>query len=208
MCPLLCKTIAFARIGTGTAAVLYVNLLDLPKDKFRVSTRVPEGPLDPASSGPSAISMRARDGPGYTVASARTSWAIRAVGDFIFSCAFFSSRPSLCFAKVFLARHEDLQLQPTNSSAVRLSKLLTSPSVYSFSCLALLLYFVSTVTAILTNPIWVVKVQTFTRPSNSPDSCTLKIGLVAIWPCSQNQPLAQEGMTGSNPATVPMPCAS
>lgn len=47
VCPLLCKTIAFARIGTGTAAVLYVNLLNLPKDKFRVSTRVPGGTIRP-----------------------------------------------------------------------------------------------------------------------------------------------------------------
>ena len=104
----------------------------------------------------------------------------------LLSLVCFYPRPALCllFAKIFLARHGDLLAATTNSNAARLSKLPTNPSLHhntfytlqkrvrsllaSFSGLSLLVYFEGAVTALLTNPIWVVKVRTFTAPSNSP----------------------------------------
>jgi Mitochondrial carrier protein len=120
----------------------------------------------------------------YTVASDRTSRVTRVVGGFTFSCVFICSCPSPCFAKTFPACRGDLLAVTTNSNAARLSKLQTSLSLprsifytlqkrvrshlASFAGLSLHLYFVGAVTAILTNPIWVVKVRTFTAPANSP----------------------------------------
>jgi len=200
---------AFAGIGVGTATMLCMNPLDLLKVKFQVSTHGPEViigrriwctlPDIYASEGWRQLYR----GLGPNVPGNTSSWA------HYFHCEFFSPRPSFCFAS--------RDLFPTQTPRGCLSSrqaLLFCPAVFytlQKRVRGLLVCFLCS--SLLTSAICQYcnsqpdKPDTvWTAPPNSPDSHASKIGSVAIQPC--NQPLAQGGLTGFNPATVPVPCAS
>ena len=134
-----------------------------------------------------AIYTRARAGGGSTVALVRTSPVMQAVGGYTFSCCVFSFSPFAqtalnifcsCFWTVITsssvarrsARRTDLS-RPRSTSSIPPKRvrifLLVSPCLIPSPTLSLSLC-KGAATAILTNPIWVVKVRTFTAPSNSP----------------------------------------
>ncbi|KAH9007856.1 mitochondrial carrier domain-containing protein [Lactarius deliciosus] len=132
---------AFAGIGAGTVAVLCMNPLDLLKVKFQVSTR---GPEDGIGRG---IWRALRD------IHANEGWRglYRGLSP---NVAGNASSWGLYFLFYNQLKHRatvDAPDRPLSASQYLL-----------FSAEA------SAVTAILTNPIWVVKVRTFTAPPNSP----------------------------------------
>ncbi|KAH8980055.1 mitochondrial carrier domain-containing protein [Lactarius akahatsu] len=132
---------AFAGIGAGTVAVLCMNPLDLLKVKFQVSTR---GPKDGIGRG---IWRALRD------IHANEGWRglYRGLSP---NVAGNASSWGLYF--LF---YNQLKRRATVDAPDRS---LSASQYLLFSAEA------SAVTAILTNPIWVVKVRTFTAPPNSP----------------------------------------
>ncbi|KAI0258378.1 mitochondrial FAD carrier protein [Gloeopeniophorella convolvens] len=132
---------AFAGIGAGTVAVLCMNPLDLLKVKFQVSTRRPEGGA----------------GRGIWLAlrgiHASEGWRglYRGVGPNIAGNA--SS-----WGLYFLF-YNQLKRRASDSAP---GGQLSASQYLLYSAEA------SAATAIITNPIWVVKVRTFTAPPNSP----------------------------------------
>ncbi|KAH9988171.1 mitochondrial carrier domain-containing protein [Russula vinacea] len=133
---------AFAGIGAGTVAVLCMNPLDLLKVKFQVSTRAPSG-----SGVGRGIWLALRD------IHASEGWRglYRGLGP---NVAGNASSWGLYF--LF---YNQLKRRATVGAPDRP---LSASQYLLYSAEA------SAVTAILTNPIWVVKVRTFTAPPNSP----------------------------------------
>ncbi|KAN0116440.1 mitochondrial carrier [Russula decolorans] len=132
---------AFAGIGAGTVAVLCMNPLDLLKVKFQVSTRAPVSGIG------RGIWLALRD------IHASEGWRglYRGLGP---NVAGNASSWGLYF--LF---YNQLKRRATIGAPDRP---LSASQYLLFSAEA------SAVTAILTNPIWVVKVRTFTAPPNSP----------------------------------------
>ncbi|KAH9019579.1 mitochondrial FAD carrier protein [Lactarius deliciosus] len=129
---------AFAGIGAGTVAVLCMNRLDPLKVKFQVSTRGPEGGIG------RGILRALRD------IHASEGWRglYRGLSP---NVAGNASSWGLYFLFSSAARPSTRQTGPCRP-----------PNTFSFRPKR------GAVTAILTNPIWVVKVRTFTAPPNSP----------------------------------------
>lgn len=132
---------AFAGIGAGTVAVLCMNPLDLLKVKFQVSTRGPEGGIGRGI-------LRAL---GDIRASEGWRGLYRGLGPNITGNA---SSWGLYFLFYNQLKRRATDVAPDRP--------LSASQYLLFSAEA------SAVTAILTNPIWVVKVRTFTAPPNSP----------------------------------------
>ncbi|KAI0253450.1 mitochondrial carrier domain-containing protein, partial [Lactifluus subvellereus] len=132
---------AFAGIGAGTAAVLCMNPLDLLKVKFQVSTRGPEGGIG------RGIWLALRD------IHASEGWRglYRGLGPNVAGNASSWGLYFLFYNQLKRRASVDAPDRPLSASQYLL---------YSAEA--------SAVTAILTNPIWVVKVRTFTAPPNSP----------------------------------------
>jgi len=132
---------AFAGIGAGTVAVLCMNPLDLLKVKFQVSTRGPEGGIG------RGIWRALRD------IHASEGWR----------GLYRGLSPNVAGNASSWGLYFLFYNQLKRRATVRAPDKPLSASQY-------LLYSAeaSAVTAILTNPIWVVKVRTFTAPSNSP----------------------------------------
>ncbi|KAH8980157.1 mitochondrial FAD carrier protein [Lactarius hatsudake] len=132
---------AFAGIGAGTVAVLCMNPLDLLKVKFQVSTR---GPEDGIGRG---IWHALRD------IHANEGWRglYRGLSPNVAGNASSWGLYFLFYNQLKRRATVDTPDRPLSASQYLL-----------FSAEA------SAVTAILTNPIWVVKVRTFTAPPNSP----------------------------------------
>ncbi|KAH9047455.1 mitochondrial FAD carrier protein [Lactarius deliciosus] len=132
---------AFAGIGAGTVAVLCMNPLDLLKVKFQVSTRGPEGGIG------------------------RDIW--RALRDIHASEGwrglYRELSPNVAGNTsswgLYFLFYNQLKRRATVDAPDRS---LSASQYLLFSAEA------SAVTAILTNPIWVVKVRMFTVPPNSP----------------------------------------
>jgi solute carrier family 25 folate transporter 32 len=132
---------AFAGIGAGTVAVLCMNPLDLLKVKFQVSTRAPEGGIG-RGIWRALCDIRASEG-----------WRglYRGLGPNVAGNASSWGLYFLFYNQLKRRATDDAPDRPLSASQYLL-----------FSAEA------SAVTAILTNPIWVVKVRTFTAPPNSP----------------------------------------
>jgi solute carrier family 25 folate transporter 32 len=132
---------AFAGIGAGTVAVLCMNPLDLLKVKFQVSTRGPEGGVG------RGIWRALRD----IHASEGLRGLYRGLSPNVAGNATSWGLYFLFYNQLKSRATLDAPDRPLSASQYLL-----------FSAEA------SAVTAILTNPIWVVKVRTFTAPPNSP----------------------------------------
>ncbi|KAH9025979.1 mitochondrial FAD carrier protein [Lactarius pseudohatsudake] len=132
---------AFAGIGAGTVAVLCMNPLDLLKVKFQVSTRGPEGGIG------RGIWCALRD----IHASEGLRGLYRGLSPNVAGNASSWGLYFLFYNQLKRRATVDAPDRPLSASQYLL-----------FSAEA------SAVTAILTNPIWVVKVRTFTAPLNSP----------------------------------------
>jgi solute carrier family 25 (mitochondrial folate transporter), member 32 len=162
-----------------------MNPLDLLKVKFQVSTRGPEGGIG-RGIWLALKDIRANEGwRGFyrglspNIAGNASSWGL-----YFLLCVFAASKPFvfLLLPLMFSSYNQlkrratlDAPDRPLSASQYLLYSAEASCASFLPSCLLpaplilpFVFFYLGAVTAILTNPIWVVKVRTFTAPPHSP----------------------------------------
>ncbi|KAJ7895995.1 mitochondrial carrier domain-containing protein [Mycena olivaceomarginata] len=161
---------AVAGIGAGTVAVLCMNPLDLLKVKFQVATTNPSGGIGSKSGTRCGTFGGKRDGKGlYRGLGANVAGNASSWGLYFLFYNMLKKRAS----------DGDPSAAPLSSGAI----LLCSAQA-------------SAVTAIMTNPIWVVKVRMFTTRADSPNAYRSVLhGFSACWGLFRGTSLALFGVS-------------